>query len=175
MFKSRPWDPSKKLDLAICYKFHQSRALYDLIWPTWWQKKVPFFKNLEKINEQLNSSLYFFKSRPWDPSKKLDLAICYKFHQSRALYDLIWPARWKKNDANLHQTKTLFTTCRYLLPPLHSKSSPQEKWETPIYLVFLHWIQLSHLSVGDFPWYSLGTRTKGQPPYFTVFFVRRAT
>ena len=41
-----------------------------------------------------------------------------------------------------------------------------------IYLFFLHKIKLipslppiAHLSGGAFPWYSLGTRTKGQPPY----------
>ena len=35
--KSRPWDPSKIVDLAICYKFHQSRAPETFIRPTWWK------------------------------------------------------------------------------------------------------------------------------------------
>ena len=33
---------------------------------------------------------------------------------------------------------SLFTTHLYLLPPLPSKTSPPERWETPIYFVFLH-------------------------------------
>ena len=33
--KSRPWDPSKIVDLAICYKFHQSRAPETFIRQTW--------------------------------------------------------------------------------------------------------------------------------------------
>ena len=82
------------------------------------------------LHEQLNFSLYVFKCRPCDPSKKPDLAVCYKSHQSRALYDLIWPTWWKKKDAHLHQQMYRFTTNLYLLPPLPSKTSPTERWET---------------------------------------------
>ena len=51
--KSRPWDPSKIVDLAICYNLHQSRALETFIRPTWWKKKVLSFCSPKQMSKSL--------------------------------------------------------------------------------------------------------------------------
>ena len=106
-FKSRPWDPSRKLDLAICHKSHQSRALYDFQSGRLGDKRRFRFSNsLKKHHGQRSVSFYLSNC---DPSKKLDLAICYKSQQSRALYDLIWPTWWQKKDGTLHKKSAFYS------------------------------------------------------------------
>ena len=41
--KNRQGNHAQIVDLAISYKFVKSRALYDQIWPTWWQNKAATF------------------------------------------------------------------------------------------------------------------------------------
>ena len=61
--KSRPWDPSKIVDLAICYKLHQSRAPETFIRPTWWKKKVlHFFHPSKSARPELGPSSVSFWS-----------------------------------------------------------------------------------------------------------------
>ena len=90
-----------------------SRALETQCWPISLNcfACVHFFHKTNGQRKYYNIRFLFFfvLRRAWDPSKKLDLAICYKSHQSRALYDLIWPTWWKKKDANLHQKKLTYT------------------------------------------------------------------
>ena len=69
-FEKKTWDPSKKLDLAISFKTHQSRALHDLIWPTWWQAKAHLFKILENCMTQLWKQILpplFFQIQALEP------------------------------------------------------------------------------------------------------------
>ena len=164
-------------DLLILRRIHLSKAPATFIRPTWWQKKV---KNLKKGVSQTVFPLFSYQDgflATWDPSQMKDLKILHQIHLTRALYDGIWPSLCRlkvpkfmffcdKNVRTYH--KPLFITSFALLDITTGQMG------NAIYLFFLHKIKLipslppiSHLSGGVFPWYSLGTRTKGQTPYAT--------
>ena len=80
--------------------------------------------------EKLDFSLHFSNRKAWDPSKKLDLAICYtgKRHSSVRfnLTDLV-----KKEGCKL--ATNIILTAFGARPPVVAKESPPEIWEAPIH------------------------------------------
>ena len=100
------WDPSRKLDLAISYPGNRNNSsqrfnLADLV-----TKEGSVFQKPWNKYEKTTFPLYVSKRRAWDPSKKLDLAICYTGKKITALYDLISPTWWPKKLPNLLQENT---------------------------------------------------------------------
>ena len=62
-------------------KFDRFRHFFSIFVSFFWPAKY----------ENPTCSLYFWKNRPWNDARDLDLAICYTEKRITALYDQIWP------------------------------------------------------------------------------------
>ena len=89
-------------------------------------------------NMKKNVSRYFFKIRPWDPSKKLDLASCYKAHQSRALYDFSLTDLVKKEGCKLASENVPLHHEPLFTISIAFKDITNGKIGNAIYLLFIH-------------------------------------
>ena len=137
-------------------------------------KEGSVFQKPWKKYEKVDFSLHFSTRRAWDPSKKLDLAICYTGKKITALYDLIWPTWWPKKVPNLLQentkkTRVYQTSIPYLPWLVRNHQRTNGKHHLPVFSIKIKTVPIlppiSHLSGGTFPIHSLGTRTNGRPPY----------
>ena len=90
----RAWDPSRKLDLAICYTGKKITALYDLISPTWWPKKVP---NL--LQENTKKTRVYQTSIPYLPclvrtttgQMGNTICLCFQLKSRQSLFSHLYP------------------------------------------------------------------------------------
>ena len=95
-FKNRPWNHAQIQDLTIPHKSGKSRALYDQIWPTWCQNKVPTF------TEGANQGYTFQKTRFsfWEsPAGNKEFStIFFSFFSSVIDQDikLLFSVRWSR-------------------------------------------------------------------------------
>ena len=140
LLKNRPWNHVKSLDLAICYKFHQSRAPETFMRPTWWKKKV---NNLQKSVSYTVFLVFCYEDgflATWDPSQMKDLKIPHLMVVLKPPFDGIWPSlcRFKVTkimflgDKTTHNHKPLFPTS------FAFKEITNGKMGNAIYLLFLH-------------------------------------
>ena len=106
---------------------------------------------------------------PWHPSQKMLQIMAMRLDKVSSRLDQMAPQLCPFEISNFdvfhkHPFPTSFA----------QKDSPSEKWETPFTSCFCTKSPISHFSDGTYFVLSLGTRTKGQPPFICGGFWRRS-